>query len=78
MKLRELLNVKGPVKYMGDSENDIPAMKVVEYPIGVRHRYNEGLELPVRLWVCEDELPEFLGDLLMILKTKASKPPKSS
>ncbi len=76
MKLRELLNVKGPVMYMGDSENDIPAMRVVEYPVGVRHRYNEGLELPVRLWVREEELPEFLGDLLTILKTKASKPPK--
>ncbi len=70
-RLRELMDIKGPIMYMGDSENDIPAMKVVEYPIGIRHRYNEGLDLPVLLWVREEELPAFLGDLLSILKSKA-------
>ncbi|WP_054842308.1 HAD hydrolase family protein [Vulcanisaeta distributa] len=70
VRLRELMGIRGPVMYMGDSENDIPAMKVVEYPIGIRHRYNEGLDLPVLLWVREDELPAFLGDLLSVLKSK--------
>ncbi|WP_243666443.1 hypothetical protein [Vulcanisaeta sp. JCM 16159] len=55
---------------MGDSENDIPAMKVVEYPIGIRHKYNEGLNLPVMLWVHENELPTFLNYLLSTLKSK--------
>ena len=69
-RLRELMGIKGPVMYMGDSENDIPAMRVVEYPVGIRHRYNEGLDLPVLMWVREDELPTFLGELLSILKAK--------
>ncbi len=67
-KLRELMGIKGPIMYMGDSENDIPAMKVVEYPIGIRHRYNEDLNLPVLLWINEDELPIFLNDLLNLIK----------
>ncbi|WP_054853968.1 HAD hydrolase family protein [Vulcanisaeta distributa] len=69
-RLRELMGIKGPVMYMGDSENDIPAMKVVEYPIGIRHKYNEGLNLPVMLWVHENELPAFLSYLLSTLKSK--------
>lgn len=57
MRLRELMGVKGPIMYMGDSENDIPAMRVVEYPIGIRHRYNEGLDLPVLLWLMKMNYP---------------------
>ncbi|MGC9153208.1 MAG: trehalose-phosphatase [Vulcanisaeta sp.] len=71
-RLRELMGIRGPVVYLGDSENDISAMKVVEYPIGIRHRYNEGLELPVLFWVNEDELPNFLD----FLKSKVHKLPK--
>ncbi|MGC8608230.1 MAG: trehalose-phosphatase, partial [Vulcanisaeta sp.] len=71
-RLRELMGIRGPVVYLGDSENDISAMKVVEYPIGIRHRYNEGLELPVLFWVNEDELPSFLD----FLKSKVHKLPK--
>lgn len=69
-KLRELMGLSGPILYLGDSENDVSAMKAVEYPVGVRHRYNEGLELPVLLWVHEEELPEFLDYLLANLKSK--------
>ncbi|MFB6471148.1 MAG: trehalose-phosphatase [Vulcanisaeta sp. AZ3] len=69
-RLRELLNIKGPVIYMGDSENDISAMKAVEYPVGIRHKYNEELELPVLFWVREEELPDFLDYLLINLKSK--------
>jgi HAD superfamily hydrolase (TIGR01484 family) len=69
-KLKELMNITGPIMYMGDSENDISAMKVVEYPVGIRHKYNENLELPVKLWVREEELPEFLDYLLTSLKSK--------
>ncbi|BDR91141.1 HAD-IIB family hydrolase [Vulcanisaeta souniana] len=67
-KLRELMEITGPIIYMGDSENDIPAMKMVEYPIGIRHKYNEGLNLPVLLWINEDELPTFLDNLLILIK----------
>ncbi len=63
-RLRELLQVNGPVMYLGDSENDEPAMRVVEYPVGVRHRYNQNLELPVLLWIREEELPQFLKRIL--------------
>ncbi|ADY00485.1 HAD-superfamily hydrolase, subfamily IIB [Vulcanisaeta moutnovskia 768-28] len=70
MRLRELMGIKGSIMYMGDSENDIPAMRIVEYPIGIRHRYNEGLDLPVLLWVHENELPIFLDYLLTALKSK--------
>ncbi len=70
MRLRELMGIKGPIMYMGDSENDMPAMKVVDYPIGIRHRYNENLDLPVLMWISEDELPTFLDELLLVLKSK--------
>ena len=69
-RLRELMGIRGPVMYMGDSENDIPAMRMVEYPIGIKHRYNEGLDLPVLLWIREEELPTFLDEILSILKAK--------
>lgn len=72
MKLRELLNIKGPIMYMGDSENDLEAMKLVEYPVGIRHKYNVSLNLPVKLWIEEHELPSFLSMLYEQLISKAS------
>ncbi|WP_069808242.1 trehalose-phosphatase [Vulcanisaeta thermophila] len=71
-KLRELLNINGPIMYLGDSENDVDAMRLVEYPVGVRHKYNVDLNLPVKLWVDEKELPNFLWALYKQLVSKTN------
>lgn len=61
--LRGLLGVTGPVVYLGDSENDVPAFREADISIGVVHRYNQGLRLETDLVVDHSSLPRLLRSL---------------
>ncbi|MCX8186174.1 MAG: HAD-IIB family hydrolase [Sulfolobales archaeon] len=57
--LKSLLEL-GEVIYVGDSENDIPAFKVCDRAVLVRHKYNEGLTADVDHEVPYEELHRWL------------------
>jgi len=67
--LRALLGVSHVV-YMGDSENDIPAWKAADVKILVRHRYNAHLSVEGAIPIPQEELPNYLRQVVENLRSK--------
>ncbi|MFN3805508.1 MAG: hydrolase, partial [Pyrobaculum sp.] len=67
--LKALLGVTHVV-YLGDSENDLPAWRLADVKILVRHKYNAHLRegIPVR----QEELHKYLREVLQAVKSHAA------
>lgn len=57
--LKKILGVDRVV-YVGDSENDVPAFRVSDVSVFVRHRYNRGLEVEADYEIEFERLGEWL------------------
>jgi hydroxymethylpyrimidine pyrophosphatase-like HAD family hydrolase len=62
--LKAILNLEKLI-YAGDGENDIPAFKVADIAVLVRHEFNQELELDVDYEVKFEELSKWLVDYVV-------------
>ncbi len=67
-KLKEVLGVREPIMYLGDSENDNPAFERVQVPVAVLHDKNRKSNLKARYRVDQRELSKLLERVLQAVK----------